>query len=344
MEEGADLLFGCEVAVVTEQPTSTAQLIENCLTDAEFAELPGFFRGKVRDAYRLPDRRRVLIATDRQSAFDQVLTAVPHKGQVLTQTARYWFDETQDLCPNHVLSYPDPNVVIVQDLDMLPIEMVVRSYLTGSTNTSLWPMYARGERVLYGYEFPDGMQKNEQLPAPIITPTTRAAPGEHDAPLTEAMIRETQLVTTEQWEELAERSLALFARGQDLAAKKGLILVDTKYEFGIDSAGRIVVADEVHTPDSSRYWIAETYGDRLAAGEEPESLDKEFLRLWLASRCDPYNEPIPAIPTETLIEFSGKYIALFEAVTGLTFESPDPSISVRERVRDALAKELPEYF
>ena len=207
---------------------SNLQLMDNCLTDAEYSELPGFYRNKVRDTYRLSDRRRLLISTDRQSAFDQVVAAVPYKGQVLTQIARYWFDETEDICPNHVISYPDPNVVMVKDLDMLPIEMVVRSYLTGSTNTSAWPMYDRGERVLYGHEFPEGLKKNQKLPKPIITPTTKPAQGEHDAPITESEVLETQLVTTEQWYELAERSLALFARGQELAAKKGLILVDTK--------------------------------------------------------------------------------------------------------------------
>lgn len=324
--------------------TSNVQILNNCLTDAEFRELPGFYRNKVRDAYRLPDRRRVLIATDRQSAFDQVLAAVPYKGQALTQTARYWFDETTDVCPNHVISYPDPNVVIVKDLDMLPIEMVVRSYITGSTDTSLWPMYERGQRVLYGQQFPEGMKKNQKLPKPIITPTTKIAQGGHDAPITPSEVLETQLVTTGQYYELAEKSLALFARGQELAAKKGLILVDTKYEFGLDEDGLIVVADEMHTPDSSRFWIAETYQKRFEAGEDPDSLDKEFLRLWIASQCDPYKDPIPKIPTETLIEFSNKFIALFERLTGLTFEKPDPSVPVRARIRDALAKELPEYF
>jgi phosphoribosylaminoimidazole-succinocarboxamide synthase len=324
--------------------TSNLQLLDNCLTDAEYSELPGFSRNKVRDAYRLSDRRRLLIATDRQSAFDQVLAAVPYKGQVLTQTARYWFDETEDVCPNHVISYLDPNVVIVKDLDMLPIEMVVRSYLTGSTNTSAWPMYDRGERVLYGHEFPEGLKKNQKLPKPIITPTTKPAQGEHDAPITESEVLETQLVTTEQWYGLAERSLALFARGQELAAKKGLILVDTKYEFGLDENGVIVVADEMHTPDSSRFWIAETYQQKFEAGEEPDSLDKEFLRLWIVSQCDPYKDPIPKIPAATLIEFSNKYVALFEQLTGLEFEKPDPRVSVRARIRDALAKELPEYF
>lgn len=175
------------------------QLMDNCLVGAEYSELPGYQRNKVRDSYQLPDGRRILIATDRQSAFDQVLAAVPYKGQVLTQTARYWFDQTADVFPNHVISYPDPNVVMVRELDMLPIELVVRSYLTGSTNTSLWPMYDRGERILYGHDFPDGMQKNQKLARPIITPTTKAVEGGHDTPITELEILQTQLVTTEQW-------------------------------------------------------------------------------------------------------------------------------------------------
>ena len=320
------------------------QLIDNCLTDAEFPELPDFYRGKVRDAYGLPDGRRLLISTDRQSAFDQVLAAVPFKGQVLTQTARYWFDETADICPNHVSSYPDPNVAMGKNLDMLPIEMVVRDYMTGSTETSIWPMYERGERVLYGHEFPDGLKKNQKLPGTIITPTTKAAQGDHDAPITEAEILETQLVTTEQWYELAEKSLALFARGRELAAKNGLILVDTKYEFGLDENGASVVADEIHTPDSSRFWLADSYLARFEAGENPDSLDKEFLRLWIAGKCDPYKDPIPEIPAATLIEFSEKYIALFEKVTGQSFEKAPATISVRDRIRQALSKELPDFF
>ncbi len=320
------------------------QLIDNCLTDAEFPELPDFYRGKVRDAYGLPDGRRLLISTDRQSAFDQVLAAVPFKGQVLTQTARYWFDKTADICPNHVISYPDPNAALVKHLNMLPIEMVVRDYLTGSTETSIWPMYERGERLLYGHEFPDGLMKNQKLPETIITPTTKAAQGDHDAPITEAEILETQLVTTEQWHELAEKSLALFTRGREMAVKNDLILVDTKYEFGVDENGIIVVADEIHTPDSSRYWLADSYPARFASGENPESLDKEFLRLWIGAKCDPYKDPIPEIPAATLIEFSEKYIKLFERVTGQAFEKPDLSISVRDRIRNAISEELPEFF
>jgi len=324
--------------------SANLELIENCLTDAEFKQLPNFYRGKVRDAYGISEGRRLLISTDRQSAFDQVLAAVPYKGQVLTQTAKYWFDSTSDICPNHVISYPDPNIVMVKDLDMLPIEMVVRDYMTGSTETSIWPMYERGERTLYGHSFLDGLVKNQKLPTTIITPTTKAAQGDHDAPITEAEILETKLVTREQWNELSEKSLALFSRGRQLAEKNGLILVDTKYEFGIDENGIITVADEIHTPDSSRFWIAESYNERLETGKNPESLDKEFLRLWIDAKCDPYNDPIPEIPPETLLEFSDKYIKLFELVTGEAFEKPDPLISVRDRIEKALAEEIPEYF
>ena len=320
------------------------ELIEHCLTDAEFSELPNFYRGKVRDAYGLSEGRRLLISTDRQSAFDQVFAAVPYKGQVLTQTARYWFDETSDICPNHVVSYPDPNIAMVKDLEMLPIEMVVRDYMTGSTETSIWPMYQRGERTLYGHTFPDGLVKSQKLPDTIITPTTKAKQGDHDAPITESEILETQLVTTDQWYELSEKSLALFARGRELAAKNGLILVDTKYEFGLDEDGTIVVADEIHTPDSSRFWISESYEERLDNGIDPESLDKEFLRLWITSQCDPYNDPIPEIPMETLLEFSEKYIKLYELVTGKSFEKPASSVSVRDRIKTSLVEELPEYF
>jgi len=323
---------------------TSQHLVDNCLTDAEFPELPDFYRGKVRDAYGLPDGRRLLISTDRQSAFDQVLASVPFKGQVLTQTAKFWFDETADICPNHVISYPDPNVAMVKDLDMLPLEMIVRDYLTGSTETSIWPMYERGERILYGHEFPEGLQKNQKLPATIITPTTKAAQGEHDAPITETEILETQLVTAAQWHELAEKSLSIFARGREIAARNGLILVDTKFEFGLDESGTVVVADEILTPDSSRYWIADTYHQKFQAGENPDSLDKEFLRLWISARCDPYKDTIPEIPADTLTEFSAKYISLFEQVTGRSFEKPGGEIPVRERVRAALEKELPDFF
>ena len=319
-------------------------LIGNCLEDATFPELPNHQTGKVRESYDLPDGRRVMIATDRQSAFDYVLTVVPYKGQVLNQTAMFWFKETEDICPNHVIEAPDPNVVVARRLDMLPVEMVVRDYMTGSTEPSIWPMYERGERVLYGHDFPDGLVKNQKLPGTILTPTTKAAQGEHDAPITAEEIVDQGLLSQAQWDELARLSLAIFVRGREISAENGLILVDTKYEFGLDPDGRITLADEIHTPDSSRFWIKESYEERLSAGEEPEILDKEFLRLWISSRCDPYKDPIPDIPIDTLVEFSGKYVRLFEQVTGQTFEKPDASTFVRERIRSCLEQSFPEYF
>ena len=318
--------------------------LANRLTDATYPELPDHYTGKVREAYDLPDGRRVMIATDRQSAFDRILAAVPHKGQVLNQTARFWFEQTEDICPNHVIDFPDPNVVIGRNLKMLPIEMVVRDYMTGSTETSIWPMYQRGERTLYGHRFPDGLSKNQKLPETIITPTTKAAQGDHDAPITATEIVTQGLLDQKTWDEVARISLALFARGREVAARNGLILVDTKYEFGVDAEGRITLADEIHTPDSSRYWIAENYEDRLARGLEPESLDKEFLRLWISERCDPYKDDIPEIPAETLEMFSEKYINLYERVTGQPFERASYDRPLKDRIRDNLAKVLPDYF
>ncbi|MEE9194428.1 MAG: phosphoribosylaminoimidazolesuccinocarboxamide synthase, partial [Alphaproteobacteria bacterium] len=262
-----------------DKETIRAQ-IGNVLTDAFIAELPNHYQGKVRDTYRLDDGRMIIIATDRQSAFDRNLAAVPFKGQVLTQTARFWFDATRDICANHVIEYPDPNVLICKGLEMLPVEMVVRDYMTGSTSTSIWPMYQGGARVLYGIEFPDGLVKNQKLPETILTPTTKAAQGEHDAPITPAEIVERGLLTQERWDELARLSLAVFARGRAVAAERGLILVDTKFEFGLDGEGAVCLADEILTPDSSRYWIAKSYDERMAAGDNPDGLDKEFLRLW----------------------------------------------------------------
>lgn len=324
--------------------TDNELLLANRLDDGYFPELPNHYRGKVRDAYDLPDGRRVMVATDRQSAFDVILSSVPLKGQVLTQTAKFWFEQTEDICPNHVISFPDPNVTVAKRLDMLPIEIVVRDYLTGSTDTSIWKMYEGGARTVYGHPLPDGLRKNDKLAETIITPTTKAEVGGHDAPITAAEIVAQGILTQERWDELAALSLALFARGREVAAKHDLILVDTKYEFGTDENGNFILADEAHTPDSSRYWKASSYESRHRDGKEPESLDKEFLRLWIAERCDPYTEPVPDIPGETLIEFSAKYVTLYETVTGLPFEPGDVTQPVRERIRAALAREFPEYF
>jgi len=269
---------------------------------------------------------------------------VPFKGQTLTQTARFWFDQTADLCPNHVLEYPDPNVVVGRRLNMLPVELVVRDYLTGSTETSIWPMYERGAREVYGHALPDGLVKNAKLPETLITPTTKGAAGDHDRPVTAAEIVAEGMMSRDLWEEAAAKSLAIFARGREIAAERDLILVDTKFEFGLDERARLVLADEILTPDSSRYWQAASYPERHAEGAEPESLDKEFLRLWIRERCDPYNDPIPEIPGDTLMAFSARYVRLFETVTGRPFDYPDPGVPVRERVRRALATAFPEHF
>ncbi len=318
--------------------------LKHVLTDAEFDQLPGHQHGKVRESYDLPDGRRVMIATDRQSAFDHVLAAVPDKGQVLTATAQFWFEQTADVCPNHVIAHPDPNVIIARKLTMLPVEMVVRAYITGTTDTSIWTMYAGGERTVYGHTLPEGLKKNDKLPEVLITPTTKGAVGAHDHPITAAEIVAQGLLTQAQWDEAAEKSLALFARGREIADRNGLILVDTKYEFGLDEDGVVTIADEIHTPDSSRYWDAASYPERHAAGEEPENLDKEFLRLWIRERCNPYTDPLPDIPDETLIEFSNKYVSLYERVTGRSFERADPKLPVRDRITAALAEALPGYF
>jgi phosphoribosylaminoimidazole-succinocarboxamide synthase len=315
-------------------------LLDAILVDATIPELPNYYRGKVRDNYDLPDGRRIIIATDRLSAFDRILATIPSKGQVLTQIARFWFDATRDVCPNHVLDYPDPNVIVCQRLSIVPVEIVVRDYLTGTTGTSIWPMYKSGQREIYGIRFPDGLRENQKLPSTIITPTTKAADGGHDDPLTPDEIVRRGLLTSEQWRTLSQLALALFARGREIAERRGLILVDTKYEFGFDAGGRIILADEIHTPDSSRYWVRGSYERSCAAGEPPEALDKDVLRRWVAARCDPYRDPIPEIPSEIILETARTYIEAFETITGQRFILPPPDPPILARIRANLA----QYF
>jgi phosphoribosylaminoimidazole-succinocarboxamide synthase len=311
------------------------------LPDATIPELPGHYRGKVRDNYDLPDGRRIIVASDRISAFDRILGAIPWKGMVLTQTARFWFEATRDICPNHVISYPDPNVVVARRLDILPVEVVVRGYLAGTTSTSILTMYKAGARRMYGHDFPDGLRDNERLPAPILTPTTKAFDGGHDEPLTPDEILSRGLLTAAQWDELGRHALALFARGQEVGAARGLILADTKYEFGLDPEGRIVLADEIHTPDSSRWWFAGSYPARLAAGQRPESFDKDFMRSWVAARCDPYRDEIPPIPEEVVVATARVYIDAFERITGERFAIPAGGEAPLARIRRALAPFFP---
>ena len=312
------------------------------LSHARIPELPNPYFGKVRDCYDLaadashPNGRRILIASDRISAFDRILAAIPHKGQILTQIARFWFDRTADILPNHVLSYPDPNVVIGQHLTILPVEVVVRGYLAGSTSTSVLTQYKQGQRAMYGHVLPDGMRDNQILARPIITPTSKAFDGDHDAPLTASDILSQGLLTAAQWDEVSSAALALFARGQQMAAERGLILVDTKYEFGTDQNGKVLIADEIHTPDSSRYWIASGYEVAFEGGTRPPSFDKDVIRSWVAARCDPYLDPLPEIPAEMIAATSSVYVQAYEAITGQTFAPDLSGATVLDRVRTAL--------
>lgn len=307
------------------------------LSEARIPELPNPYFGKVRDCYDLPDGTRILISSDRISAFDRILAAIPFKGQVLTQTAKFWFEATDDICPNHVISYPDPNVVIGKRLTILPVEIVVRGYLAGTTGTSILTLYKKGERAMYGHVLPDGLRDNQALPAPIITPTSKAFDGGHDEPLTAQDIVSQGLLTQAQWDEVSAKALALFARGQQMAAERGLILVDTKYEFGTDAAGNILLADEIHTPDSSRYWIASGYKQAFENGTRPPSFDKDVIRAWVAARCDPYTDEIPEIPQEMIQQTAQVYIDAYEAITGRTFAPDTAGDTPLARVRANLA-------
>lgn len=318
-------------------PKDLAAHASRTLDDATIPQLPRHYRGKVRDNYDLADGRRIIIASDRLSAFDRILCTVPFKGQILTQTARFWFEQTADICANHVLGYPDPNVLLCRRLDILPVEIVVRGYLAGTTGTSILTLYKAGQRSMYGMTLPDGMRDNERLPAPVITPTSKEFDGGHDEPLTPTEIFDRNLVTPAQWEELNATALALFARGQKLAAERGLILADTKYEFGVDAEGRIILADEIHTPDSSRYWKQASYAERFEAGERPESFDKDFIRSWVAARCDPYKNAIPAIPQNLVLKTSAIYVEAFETITGQTFEPDLAGATVLDRIVERLA-------
>lgn len=313
------------------------------LDHARIPELPNPYFGKVRDCYDLPPDaahpggRRILVSSDRISAFDRILAAIPFKGQVLTQLARWWFDRTADLCPNHVLDYPDPNVVVGKRLTILPVEVVVRGYLAGTTSTSILTQYRKGIREMYGHTLPDGMRDNQALPQAIITPTSKAFDGGHDEPLTAADIVSQGLLTAAQWDEVSAKALALFARGQKMAAERGLILVDTKYEFGTDLDGNILIADEIHTPDSSRYWIAGGYAKAYAEGSRPPSFDKDVIRAWVAARCDPYTDEIPEIPAEMIEQTSRVYIEAYEAITGEAFVPDLSGATPLDRVRANLA-------
>lgn len=275
--------------------------------------------GKVRDWYNLDDSTRLMVTTDRISAFDRIVSAVPWKGQVLNELSAWWNEKTADIAPNHLISVPDPNVSIVREASPLSVEVIVRGYITGVTSTALWRRYAEGERVIYGYRFPEGLRKNQRLPHPIITPTTKAEAGQHDERLTVAEVADKGYVGKKTWNRVMEIALALFARGSAIAEKAGLILVDTKYEFGMDRDGNVMLIDEIHTPDSSRFWRLGSYAERFAEGREPELFDKEFVRMRYADLGYRGDGEIPALPDSVWADAGILYQTAYELLAGRSF-------------------------
>jgi len=306
-------------------------------TDFDFGKK---FSGKVRDSYILEDGRRILITTDRQSAFDVILGEIPFKGAVLNQLAAFWFGETSDIVDNHLILVPDPNVSIAKTCVGIPIEMIVRGYISGVTNTSIWGSYQKGERVIYGISFPDGLKKNQKLPEPVITPTTHGDPtgkGGHDERLTREEILSSDLVDPEIYKQMEKVAIELFKKGSEVALKSGLILVDTKYEFGLID-GKLTLMDEIHTPDSSRFWKADTYEERIAKGEEPENFDKEFLRLWYVEKGYKGDGEPPEMSQELIVALSKRYIEVYEKLTGKIFEAFE--YPIEERIKENIKKAI----
>jgi phosphoribosylaminoimidazole-succinocarboxamide synthase len=305
-------------------------------TDFNFPGQVSVRHGKVRDIYDLGNTL-LLVTTDRYSAFDRNLALIHHKGELLTAISRWWFEQTNSIIKNHVKSYPDPNVVWCDKYKVLPIEMVVRGYITGVTNTSLWHNYSQGQRDFGDFTLPEGLHKNQKLPAPVLTPTTKFE--KHDRPLTPKEAVEEGLVEASVWEKVQDIALKLFQFGQKTAESKGLILVDTKYEFGLDEQHNLVLIDEVHTPDSSRYWRADSYQQQIDRGEEPDNYDKEFLRLWFKARFDPYEDtPAPTPPTQVLDELTNRYTYVYEQLSGQKFipATGDPITRINTSVLRAL--------
>jgi len=311
--------------------------IPGALDAIDAIDLPGLpliARGKVRDAFALPGGQRLLVTTDRVSAFDRVLGTIPYKGQVLNQLTAWWLEATRDIIDNHLIEVPDPNAMTVLEARPLPVEVIVRGYITGVTSTSLWTLYERGVERPYGLDLPAGLRKDDPLPSPVITPTTKAGPGEHDERLTSDEVVSRGLVAPALWARVTAAATALFERGQALARERGLILVDTKYELGLVGE-RLVLIDEVHTPDSSRYWVAESYERSRATGEPPEHFDKELLRQWLSERGYRGDGPFPGIPDEVKVRLAAHYIAVYERLTGEAFvPGAQPAA---ERVQAAIA-------
>ena len=302
--------------------------IPYCLNETNFPSLGEEYKGKVRENYS-KDGKRVIIVSDRLSAFDRIITTIPFKGQVLNQMARFWFDKTSDIVGNHVIEFPDPNVVVAKECMAMPVEMVVRGYLTGVTSTSVWKHYDKGVRSFCGNDLPDGMIKNQKFEEPILTPSTKAEQGGHDESVSRQQILERGVITSKEFDYMTEVSMRLFQRGVEVCAKQGIILVDTKYEFGKDVDGNIILIDEIHTPDSSRFWYQDEYEKRLASGEEQKKIDKEYLREWLDSRGFNGDGEIPEIPDEIRAETARRYMEAYELITGESFDGESGNVIAR---------------
>lgn len=287
-----------------------AAQIPFCLAGTDFPELGEKYEGKVRDTYK-KDGKITLVTTDKLSAFDKHICLIPFKGQILNGLTKFWFEQTKNIYPNYITSYPDPNVIVGDDCKPLMVEMIVRGYITGSA----WRAYESGTRDFCGNKLPENLQKDQKFDEPILTPTTKAAHGEHDEPITPEEIVAKGLLTQEQWDHMAEASLKIFKLGQEITDRQRVTLVDTKYEFGINPAGKIVLIDEVHTPDSSRFW-----------DENKKSINKEYLRKWLMEKGFSGEGEVPEIPDDVKIETAKRYIEAYEMITGKTFEPMQSNI------------------
>jgi phosphoribosylaminoimidazole-succinocarboxamide synthase len=306
------------------------------ITETNFQTLGELKRGKVRDIYIQSDKL-ILIPTDRHSSFDRIIAHIPNKGAVLNLLSAFWFGKTKGIVGNHVLAIPDPNVTVAKRVKPLPVEAVMRGYLTGTTSTSIWTRYQNGERQFGDLTLADGLRKNAKLPHPVFDPTTKE--DAHDRSLSLADLVAEGFVTKERLDEVKATATALFARGQEISAERGLILVDTKYEFGVDENGELLLIDEIHTPDSSRYWKLGSYEERAARGEEPEYFDKEFLRLWFKEHSDPYKDAVlPDAPRAMVAELSRRYIEIYEQLTGEKF-----SVNQHENPISRMQKNLLKY-
>lgn len=325
-------------AINIQTSNALIEALPYCLTETAFT-FGKKYQGKVRDTYDLGEQM-LLVTTDRQSAFDRVLAAIPYKGQVLNLISAWWFEKTKHIVPNHMIAVPDPNVMIAKKCQVFPIEFVVRGYITGTTSTSLWTQYQKGIRDYCGIHFEESLRKNQRLEQAVLTPTTKET--EHDRPISPHDIVAEGWMTQADWDAASQIALNLFEYGSQIAAQHGLILVDTKYEFGRDADGRIVIIDELHTPDSSRYWLANSYEQRFAEQKEPENIDKEFLRLWFVDHCDPYKDAVlPQAPQELIVTLASRYIQLYEMITGQTFTMTPLHEPVVKRIKNNLIKYNP---